>query len=223
MKIKSIVIFFLILALSSCNGQDKGSTSKQIKDKKIAEKFDFDIYRKTNYGSNSVTKEDGVIISMIDFDNQKGGVLKEIMPLQSFETIYKEYYANGNIKKREIYIGEKTKMDTSEYYDENGNVEKVDENKKFGKIKPEDVLKFLEQKKIINISTGKGRFDEDQRPTFEIQFDEKIKEYFITIFNGRPNTPENFPKIGEPSAYIPVIYKMDGETGKVVEVEVQYE
>ncbi len=147
------------------------------------------------------------------------GTYLEIPKAPTFITIYKEFYANGYIKRKETYIGEKTKVDISEYYDEYGDVEKVDENKKFGKIKPIDVLKFLEDKKIINLKTGSGRFLENGQSSFEIQFDEKNKDYIITIVNGRPNTPENFPEIGEPLAFIPIIYKMDGETGKVLEVQ----
>ena len=123
-----------------------------------------------------------------------------------------------NIKKKEIFIGERTKIDTSEYYDENGNAEEIDENKKFGKIKPNDVLKFLEKKKIINLSTSEGRFDENRNPSFEIQYNEKKNTYLITIVNGKPNTGP-FDGIGEPLAFLPISYQMDGETGKVEEVE----
>lgn len=155
---------------------------------------------------------------MIDFDSLKGGVLKEVPPKPSFKTIYKEFYPNGNIKKKEIFIGERTKIDTSEYYDQDGNVEKVEENKKFGKVKPEDVLKFLESKTIINISNGSGRYDKDGRPTFEIQFDENKKEYIVTIIEGKANT-QPWDDIGEPVTFLPLIYKMDGKTGKVEELK----
>ncbi|MFC7347813.1 hypothetical protein ACFQO9_13890 [Chryseobacterium zhengzhouense] len=184
----------------------------------MVEKFDIEIYKKTNYGFDNYTKEDGTLISMIDFDSLKGGVLKEMPPKPSFKTIYKEFYPNGNIKKKEIFIGERTKIDTSEYYDQDGNVEKVEENKKFGKVKPEDVLKFLESKKIINISNGSGRYDKDGRPTFEIQFDENKQEYIVTIIEGKANT-EPWDDIGEPVAFLPLIYKMDGKTGKIEELK----
>jgi len=218
MKLIKTVFFCLLILLNSCNGQNKDNSNKNTENKKMVEKFDIEIYKKTNYGFDNYTNKDGTLISMIDFDSLKGGVLKEIPPKPSFKTIYKEFYPNGNIKKKEIFIGERTKIDTSEYYDQDGNVEKVEENEKFGKVKPEDALKFLESKKIINISNGKGRLDKDGRPTFEIQFDKNKKEYIITIVEGKPNT-EPWDNIGEPLAFLPLIYKMDGETGKVEELK----
>ena len=218
MKLIKTVFFCLLILLNSCNGQNKDNSNKNTENKKMVEKFDIEIYKKTNYGFDNYTKKDGTLISMIDFDSLKGGVLKEVPPKPSFKTVYKEFYPNGNIKKKEIFIGERTKIDTSEYYDQDGNVEKVEENEKFGKVKPEDVLKFLESKKIINIFNGKGRLDKDGRPTFEIQFDKNKKEYIITIVEGKPNT-ESWDDIGEPLAFLPLIYKMDGETGKVEELK----
>lgn len=218
MKISKIWILCLIILVNSCNGQNKDNSDKKIEKNKIVEKFDQDIYKKTNYGFDSYTKEDGTIISMIDFDSLTGGVQRETLGKPSFLTTYKEFYANGNIKKKETFVGERTKIGISEYYDEEGNVEKVDENKKFGKIKPEEVLKFLENKKIVNRSTGAGRLDKDGRPTFEIEFDEKNKNYLITIIEGKPNTGP-FDGMGEPLAFLPILYKMDGETGKVEEIK----
>ncbi|WP_433981496.1 hypothetical protein [Chryseobacterium sp. RLHN22] len=218
MKLIKIVFFCFLILLNSCNGQNKENSDEKIDNKKMVEKFDIEIYKKTNYGFDNYTKEDGTLISMIDFDSLKGGVLKEVPPKPSFKTIYKEFYPNGNIKKKEIFIGERTKIDTSEYYDQDGNVEKVEENKKFGKVKPEDVLKFLESKKIINISNGSGRYDKDGRPTFEIQFDENKQEYIVTIIEGKANT-EPWDDIGEPVAFLPLIYKMDGKTGKIEELK----
>ncbi|MCW3170793.1 hypothetical protein OMO38_19865 [Chryseobacterium sp. 09-1422] len=218
MKLIKTVFFCLLILLNSCNGKNKDNSTKNIENKKMVEKFDIEIYKKTNYGFDNYTNKDGTLISLIDFDSLKGGVLKEIPPKPFFKTIYKEFYPNGNIKKKEIFIGERTKIDTSEYYDQDGNVEKVEENEKFGKVKPEDVLKFLESKKIINISNGKGRLNKDGRPTFEIQFDKNKKEYIIIIVEGKPNT-EPWDNIGEPLAFLPLIYKIDGETGKVEELK----
>lgn len=218
MKTHICFLFFLILALNACDGQQKKDIGSKITSKKMVEKFDQNLYKKTNYGFNTFNKADGTIISMIDFNEKEGGVQKEILPKPSFKTIYKEFYPNGDIKKKEIYVGERMKIDTSEYYDEKGKIEKVDENKKFGKVKPNDVLKFLEEKKVINLITGDGRFDEDEHPNFEIVFNPSKNEYIITIMKGKPNKGP-WDEIGEPPAFLPTVYKMDGETGKVDEVK----
>lgn len=217
MRIRKVLLLTISIVFNSCNGQNKENPYKKIKSE-MREKFDFEIYKKTENGTYDYKLPNGNIIHIMDFD-KNGGFQWEYSPDSLFTSIYKEFYANGYIKRKETYMGEKTKVDISEYYDEDGDVEKVDENKKFGKIKPIDVLKFLEDKKIINLKTGSGRFLENGQPSFEIQFDEKSKNYIITIVNGRPNTPENFPEIGEPLAFLPLIYEMDGETGKVVEIQ----
>ena len=215
-KVSTIILLGFLILLHSCNGQDKENSKNKLNESKMIEKFDFEEYGKRESAVHTIVKND-TVIRMVFLDKNIATYV-ENPPKPSFKTIYKEFYSNGNIKKKEIFIGEKTKIDISEYYDENGNVEKVDENKKFGKIKPKDVLKFLENKKIINLSTSEGRFDENGNPSFEIQYSEKNNTYLITIVNGTPNTGP-FDGMGEPLAFLPIIYQMDGETGKVEEVE----
>ncbi|WP_181044060.1 hypothetical protein [Apibacter adventoris] len=150
---------------------------------------------------------------------ENGFVKYETPPLPNFYIIYKEFYANGNLKLKETYIGEHVKVGISQYYDEKGNlIKEVNEDKKFGKIKPQQVLEFLQEKGYINLKTGKGRVDEDGRAVFKLYFGEQNKEkyWIISIVKGIPNTdPKNFPEFGEPPAFIPLNYVMDGETGKV--------
>lgn len=53
---------------------------------------------------------------------------------------------------------------------------------------------------------------------FKLNFGEQNNEkyWIITIVKGITNTdPKNFPKIGEPPAFLPLHYVMDGETGEV--------
>ena len=185
----------------------------------MIEKFDFDIYEKTNKGSDEYTLPNGNTIFSIGFIKDKKGFQYERLSSPSFLTVYKEFYANGNLKKRETYIGENVKVGISRYYDEKGNlIKEVNEDLKFGKIKPQQVLEFLQEKGYINLKTGEGRLDKEGQPVFELSFNEEKekKVWYITIIKGKLNNdPSNFPDIGEPSAYIPIIYIMDGETGKV--------
>ena len=214
-------IFFLltIFMLTGCRGQEQKKIKPNTKNTTMIEKFDFNIYEKTNKGSDEYTLPNGNTIFSIGFIKNKKGFQYERLPPPSFLTIYKEYYANGNLKLKETYIGQQVKVGISQYYDEQGNlIKKVNEDQKFGKIKPQQVLEFLQEKGYINLRTGKGRVDEEERPVFKLYFGEKNKEKYwvISIVKGIPNTdPKNFPKFGEPPAYLPLNYVMDGETGKV--------
>lgn len=213
-------IFFLlsILMLTGCQNPEQ-KESKLHNNTTTIEKFDFEIYKKTNQGSNEYTLSNGnIIYSMVFFKNE-GGALYERLPFPSFLTVYKEFYANGNLKKKETYIGENVKVSISRYYDEQGNlIKEVNEDLKFGKIKPQQVLEFLQGKGYINLKTGEGQIDEDGRPVFKLNFGKQNNEkyWIITIVKGIPNTdPKNFPKIGEPPAFLPLHYVMDGQTGEV--------
>ena len=213
-------IFFLlsILMLTGCQNPEQ-KESKLHNNTTTIEKFDFEIYNKTNQGSNEYTLSNGnIIYSMVFFKNE-GGALYERLPSPSFLTVYKEFYANGNLKKKETYIGENVKVSISRYYDEQGHlIKEVNEDLKFGKIKPQQVLEFLQGKGYINLKTGEGQIDEDGRAVFKLNFGEQNNEkyWIITIVKGIPNTdPKNFPKIGEPPAFLPLHYVMNGETGKI--------
>jgi len=213
-------IFFLlsILMLTGCQNPEQ-KESKLHNNTTTIEKFDFEIYNKTNQGSNEYTLSNGnIIYSMVFFKNE-GGALYERLPSPSFLTVYKEFYANGNLKKKETYIGENVKVSISRYYDEQGNlIKEVNEDLKFGKIKPQQVLEFIQGKGYINLKTGEGQIDEDGRAVFKLNFggQDNEKYWIITIVKGTPNTdPKNFPEIGEPPAFLPLHYVMDGETGKI--------
>ena len=216
---KNIFLLFIFVLIIRCQGAEQKESKVRNKDTTIIEKFDFEIYNKTKNGSDEYTLSNGNRIYSMGFLKNKGGFLYEKLLSPSFLTVYKEYYANGNLKKRETYIGENVKVGTSQYYDENGNlIKEINEDLKFGKIKPQQVLEFLHEKKYINLKTGEAQVDEDGRSVFKLYFGEQNKEkyWIISIIKGIPNTdPKNFPEFGEPPAYLPLNYVMDGETGKV--------
>ena len=216
---EKVIFIFLILLIISCQGQ-KDNKKAIINDKNnsMVEKFDFEKYDKAKKSPVEYTKEDGTHVVMV-FNEYSGGSYYEYLPSPSFLTVYKEFYVNGKLKKKEIYIGENVKVGISRYYDEKGNlIKEVNEDLKFGKIKPQQVLEFLQEKGYINLKTGEGRLDKEGQPVFELSFnkEKEKKVWYVTIIKGKFNNyPSNFPDIGEPSAYIPIIYLMDGETGKV--------
>ncbi|MCJ1810484.1 MULTISPECIES: hypothetical protein [Flavobacterium] len=205
-----ILLLTLLISLVTCKGQTKNT---------MIEKFDFEVYKKTEYGENRYLKNDGFEIIEMAFIKDKKGFQREFEPKPSFKKIYKRFYGNGNLNSKETYIGENVKIGISEYYNEDGTLDKkVNEDEKFGKIKYTDCLAFLEKKGYIDLKTGKGREDKDERPLFELYFnDEKgHKSWVISIIKGKPN---NLPPdhIGEPLDALPLDFIMDGETGKITE------
>ncbi len=204
-----ILLLTLLISLVTCKGQTKNT---------MVEKFDFEVYKKTEFGWKNYEKPNGFEVFDIGFDKEKGGSLRERAPKPYFYVVYKEFYANSNLKKKETYIGENVKIGISEYYDEDGTLDKkVNEDEKFGKIKYTDCLAFLEKKDYIDLKTGKGRENENQSPVFELDYSESDNLWYITVVEGKviKTPPDN--SIGEPSGWLPLVFKMDGETGKVTE------
>ena len=109
------------------------------------EKFDFELYKKTNNGETPYKRKNGNVILSFVFEKGEGGYIEERMNIIPYYTVLKEYYSDGSIKLKETYIGQGTKTGISEYYDKKGRVTRINEDKKFGKIKPSDVLKFIEK------------------------------------------------------------------------------
>ncbi|MET3045514.1 hypothetical protein [Flavobacterium covae] len=204
-----ILLLTLLISLVTCKGQTKNT---------MVEKFDFEVYKKTEFGWKNYEKPNGFEVFDIGFDKEKGGALRERAPKPYFYVVYKEFFANSNLKKKETYIGENVKIGISEYYDEDGTLDKkVNEDEKFGKIKYTDCLTFLDKKGYIDLKTGKGRENENQSPVFELDYSESDNMWYITVVEGKviKTPPDN--SIGEPSGWLPIVFKMDGETGKVTE------
>lgn len=203
-----ILLLTHLISLVACRGQTKNT---------MVEKFDFDEYSKRTSAVHIFHKND-TIYEMV-YNPKRGGHMYMTLPNPSFFKIYKEFYVNGNLKKKETYIGENVKIGISEYYDEDGTLDKkVNEDEKFGKIKYTDCLVFLEKKGYIDLKTGKGREDKDGKPLFELYFNDEDghKSWVISIIKGKPNIA--IPSgIGEPLDALPLDFIMDGETGKVTE------
>ncbi len=212
------LVIVLLSIFLSCDGQSHGKKNDPEK-RVMREKIDRELALKFEKDSDFLYKlPNGNEIYMME--NPKGnsvGLQYERESAPSFFSVYKEFYADGFIKKKEIKFGQYTNVGVSEYYDEKGNLKTKDEDAKFGKIKPSDVLKILDKKKLINISTGEGRFSENGTEAFTVKFDENKKEYMVTIQEGKPNKNPEFG-IGEPPAFVPVTYIINGETGEVKEL-----
>ncbi len=199
----------------SCKNKD--SHNLKLTKNIIAEKFDFEVYKNSEYGNRVFVKKDGTKITMIDFDKENGGVQNEIPAKPKFYTIYKEFYPNGNLKKKESFLGRFVKVGVSEYFNEDGSNHKtINEDENFEAIKPNDILNFLEKKGYIVLKTGEGRENKDGSPKFELNY-EKLEQgllsdsnkksiWHITISQGRGITPKDLEGVnvmGEPSKWFP--------------------
>lgn len=245
MKIISKMFFVsLIFILIACNGQenktistDKSTTNSTKIDNKIREKFDFDVYQKSLENDGIYILPNKNTVYMIsppnpDYEKQKEDSIKngspshfwegdgsgfqyERLPKPSFETIYKEFGADGYIIKKEHFIRQNTKVGVSEYFDKNGNVKTIEEDKKFGKIKPIDALKFLETKGILNLKTGEVQQTTSDEDKFGLSFiEEKGHKYFVIVIKEGKSYDGPIGR-GEPPAGSSIAYYMDGETGVV--------
>jgi hypothetical protein len=218
---KKIVSIILLAIICACNKQNKNNLNKT----EMIEKFDFEVEKKfieNDYRPYSIPN--GNTVYMISSPVKEGknkdtGFQYERLPKPSFYTLYKEFHSNGNLKSVEKCLGTYVKVGISKYYDEEGTLTKeVDEDKKFGKIKPDDVLKFLDQKGYINLETGEGNKEQDKynRPTFELHYGNELGKYnySITLVDALYNDNPDFSG-GEPRDRMDKYYSMDGETGFV--------
>jgi len=72
--------------------------------------------------------------------------------------IVRTFYPD-NLLKDKSYCLDLVNFGKTLHYDEKGKLAVIDEDKKFGKIKIDFILKFMEKKGLINLKTGKGGFN----------------------------------------------------------------
>ena len=65
-KVSKIILLGFLILLHSCNGQDKENSKNKLNESKMIEKFDFELYKKTNFGFENLIKQDGSKVVMID-------------------------------------------------------------------------------------------------------------------------------------------------------------
>ena len=111
-----------------------------------------------------------------------------------------------------------------EEYDEAGNLIKVvDEDKKFGKIKPKDIVELLEKEGWFNRETGENKITEKEvLPTTGVFYREIIKYTRITyIPQERSRTGRAHWRIRINPRFLghTTIYVVDGDTGEFTKEE----
>lgn len=230
LKINTMRLSFLFLLLLSitCKGQPIER-----------EKFDFELYKKYEENGYHYIRENGNIIITMGKDTtfKKKGVIEEtyfqeeLVHKYPYYSIYKEFYEDGYIKKQMMSVGTYTHIGKTLLYDRKGSLTIIDEDKKFGKIKIDYVMNFLQKKGIIDLKTGAGWYDSEFDLNYSLEFEkEKGKKYWIvTKKKGERFDPEKhkLPEVIEgviitPKEYIPYVWYIDAKTRQVYVEEELY-
>lgn len=161
MKLYTLCLLLLI-ASQSCVAQK----NKKITRMKTTERFDVQYYKsiikeKNSYeGATSAQYvERNGTETYVSF-NDGGFVLQEIKPF-TYEMIVRNYYKNCIIKSKGKFLCHSSvKIGIWREYDNQGNlIKETDEDKKFEKLrlKPINILRWLEHEGYIDRKTGKGQ------------------------------------------------------------------
>ena len=157
-----ILILLTALYCTCCNAQkDKEATTM-----KTTERFDVQYYKsiikeKNSYGGATSAQyvERNGTETYVSF-NDDGFVLQEIKPF-TYEMIVRNYYKNCIIKSKGKFLCHSSvKIGIWREYDNQGNlIKETDEDKKFEKLrlKPINILRWLEHEGYIDRKTGKGQ------------------------------------------------------------------
>ena len=177
MKLYTLCLLLLI-ASQSCVAQKNKKTTTM----KTTERFDVQYYKniikeKNSYeGATSAQYvERNGTETYVSF-NEDGFVLQEIKPF-TYEMIVKNYYKNCILKsKGKLLCHSSVKIGIWREYDNQGNlIKETDEDKKFEKLrlKPINILRWLEHEGYIDRKTGKGQekfVKQGDAPSIRISF-----------------------------------------------------
>ncbi len=177
MKLYTLCLLLLI-ASQPCVAQKNKKTTTM----KTTERFDVQYYKsiikkKNSYeGATSAQYvERNGTETYVSF-NDDGFVLQEIKPF-TYEMIVRNYYKNSIIKSKGKFLCHSSvKIGIWREYDNQGNlIKETDEDKKFEKLrlKPINILRWLEKEGYIDRKTGKGQekfVKEGDEPNIDIYF-----------------------------------------------------
>ena len=202
-----------------------------VEDQEEREKFDFNLYEEYKKANSFYVKKNGNIVTNIqesifieeDFSERKIYDTEELVNEYPFYTISKRFYEDGYIEFQKKIVGDYVLIDESFYWDKQGKLTIIDENKKFGKIRIDYIMKIVEKLGYINLRTGAGWYNLNDFSIFnyELDFlDNEYGKYWIIIDpkNERfDHKKHKFPEYeyGDPAMYISKSWFVDGETGQV--------
>lgn len=106
----------------------------------------------------------------------------EYAPAKEFYVLVIGYHFNGFIKEKGKMLG-RVKFGIWEYFDENGNLtEAVDEDKKFSKIKPSDIVEILNENEVVNTLEGTSALTGPKKINTTGEFYASIINNFVITF-----------------------------------------
>jgi len=158
-RVLAIIILIFIASCSNGNKESKMNGIDKNQDVRKVERFNFEA---TKGGTkDALFKQEEWMIEI--------GVTSKYQikyaPAKEFYEIYTSYNQNGNIRLRGKYLAN-LPFGVWEYFDESGRpVKTVDEDAKFGKVKPADIVAFMERQGIFNRETGESIFFDKPLPT----------------------------------------------------------
>jgi hypothetical protein len=192
------------------------------KDTVMVEKYNFNI---CDGGNKDTTIIRGETIIEIWKMKDDGGYYKEYAPASDCYTIYKRFYPNGVLAEKGSFFGTAVKFGIWEYYDKDEKLIKmVDEDRKFGKIKPRWILSFLEKEGWFNRKTGINKVTNIPKLEVDGNFTREINRWVVILFfpSNDKNSHSKWMVIVNPNmqnGWTETTYTINGNTGEFDKVE----
>ncbi|EEN82238.1 hypothetical protein POREN0001_0474 [Porphyromonas endodontalis ATCC 35406] len=218
MKRTTLIIFLLcfvpVVGCAQTIGKRPTKKDTIMLQQREVERYDFEATK--NGTIDVVTEEDGWRIEKGSVW-EDGALYDEYAPAKDFYKIQKKFYPNGIMRRKTSLFGGVV-IGIYEEYDEAGNLIKVvDEDKKFGKIKPKDIVELLEKEGWFNRETGENKITEKEvLPTTGVFYREIIKYVQIRYVPKQATGERAYWKIAIEPRFMMWIttYIVDGETGE---------
>lgn len=216
MKKINLAVAAFLLSVFCCCGQNKvpaqaTAVQKQPPANNLVEKFDITEYNrgKVNGDYNHTDKNGNEVQEFGDRNSQFYTRVKLAKP--SFYTSYKVYNGKTLIIKEKGTFLDNTPIGQWTYYNTDGSVAKqVDEDKKFGKFGPMQLLEYLQKEKLIDLKTGAGR-----QYIINISYGIQKKDSKDTSW-GVPDKGQWSVTYTKSTPQIDHTYIIDSQTGKLI-------
>jgi len=230
MKSTTLIIFLLcfvpIVGYAQTIGEQRAKKDTTMLQQREVERYDFEATK--NGTIDVITEQDGWILEK-SLMWPSGPFYDEYAPAKEFYQIYKWFYPSGTMRSKIVLFGG-VAIGIYEEYDKAGNLLKVeDEDKKFGKIKPKDIVELLEKEGWFNRETGENKITEKEvLPTTGMFYREIIKYVQIRYVPKQATGEKSYWKIVIEPRFMMWIttYIVDGETGEFTKektFEMRYE
>jgi hypothetical protein len=149
---KVVLFLYFVSIFFSCKSQHEMTNNNKNKNKmrtpvvtKDFEKFDFQKFDSIQ-GFSIYTLEDGTHLELL---KEADEYLSRETPKDSYFTLVKIFYLNGNVKEKGLSINSGDfRKGTFYYFDESGTLIREEDNDLLYKYSFEDLLKYLEKEKI---------------------------------------------------------------------------